>query len=48
MDRSRRTQSTLTERYRLAQAGKIIRQLEQIAFSGKTKNRRSKLMKAGC
>jgi hypothetical protein len=26
----------------------IIRQLEQIAISGKTKNRKSKLMKAGC
>jgi hypothetical protein len=38
----------LAERYRLAQAAKIIRQLEQVAFSGETKNRKSKLMKAGC
>jgi len=28
------------ERYRLAQAAKVIRQLEQVAISGKTKNRR--------
>jgi hypothetical protein len=42
------SQSALAERYRLAQAAKIIRQLEQIAISGKTKNRKSKLMKARC
>jgi hypothetical protein len=42
------SQSALAERYRLAQAAKIIRQLEQIAIGGKTKNRKSKLMKAGC
>jgi hypothetical protein len=41
------SQSALAERYRLAQAAKIIRQLEQVAFTGKTKNRKSKLMKAG-
>jgi hypothetical protein len=41
------SQSALAERYRLAQAAKIIRQLEQVAFSGETKNRKSKLMKAG-
>jgi len=42
------SQSALAERYRLAQAAKIIRQLERIAISSKTKNRKSKLMKAGC
>ena len=33
------SQAALAERYRLAQAAKVIRQLEQVAFSGKTKNR---------
>jgi len=32
----------LAERYRLAQAAKVIRQLEQVALSGKTKSRKSK------
>jgi hypothetical protein len=36
------SQAALAERYRLAQAAKVIRQLEQVAFSGKTKNRKSK------
>ena len=36
------SQAVLAERYRLAQAAKVIRQLEQVAFSGKTKNRKSK------
>jgi hypothetical protein len=45
---SKASESALAERYRLAQAAKIIRQLEQIAISSKTKNRKSKLMKAGC
>ena len=31
----------LAERYRLAQAAKVIRQLEQVAIGGKTKNRKS-------
>jgi hypothetical protein len=31
----------LAERYRLAQAAKVIRQLEQVALGGKTKNRKS-------
>jgi len=30
------------ERYRLAQAAKVIRQLEQVALSGKRKSRKSK------
>jgi hypothetical protein len=35
--------AALAERYRLAQAAKVIRQLEQVAFSGaKTKSRKSK------
>jgi len=34
------TQAALAERYRLAQATKVIRQLKQIALSGKTKNRK--------
>jgi hypothetical protein len=41
--------AALAERYRLAQAAKVIRQLEQIALGGKTKRRKSKpIMKAGC
>ena len=35
------SQAALAERYWLAQAAKV-RQLEQVAFSGKTKNRKSK------
>ena len=35
------SQAALDERYRLAQAAKVIRQLE-VAISGKTKNRKSK------
>ena len=31
------SQAALDERYRLAQAAKVIRQLEQVAISGKTK-----------
>ena len=34
------SQAAQDERYRLAQAAKVIRQLEQVAISGKTKNRR--------
>ena len=34
------SQAVQDERYRLAQAAKVIRQLEQVAISGKTKNRR--------
>jgi hypothetical protein len=34
--------AALAERYRLAQAAKVIRQLEQVALSGKTKSRKSK------
>jgi len=30
------------KRYRLAQAAKVIRKLEQVALSGKTMNRKSK------
>jgi hypothetical protein len=41
------SQAALDERCRLAQAAKVIRQLEQVAFSGKTKNRKAKRMKAG-
>jgi hypothetical protein len=37
----------LSERYRLAQAAKVIRQLEQVAIGGETKNRKAKRMKAG-
>jgi hypothetical protein len=33
------SQAALAERYRLAQAAKVIRQLEQVAIGGKTKNR---------
>ena len=36
------SQAELAERYRLAQAAKVIRQLEQVAIGGKTKNRKSK------
>jgi hypothetical protein len=40
------SQAALAERYRLAQAAKVIRQLEQVALSGKTrktkKSRKSK------
>ena len=37
------SKAALAERYRLAQAAKVIRQLEQVAFSGaKTKSRKSK------
>ena len=36
------SQAALAERYRLAQAAKVIRQLEQVPFSGKTKGRKSK------
>jgi hypothetical protein len=36
------SRAALTERYRLAQAAKVIRQLEQVAIGGKTKNRKSK------
>jgi len=36
------SQAALDERYRLAQAAKVIRQLEQVAIGGKTKNRKSK------
>ena len=38
----------LAERYRLAQAAKVIRQLEQVAIGGERKNRKAKRMKAGC
>ena len=34
------SQAAVAERYRLAQAAKVIRQLEQIAIGGKTKNRK--------
>jgi hypothetical protein len=34
------SQATLDERYRLAQAAKVIRQLEQVAIGGKTKNQK--------
>jgi hypothetical protein len=34
--------AALAERYRLAQAAKVIRQLEQVALGGKTKRRKSK------
>ena len=36
------SQAAPAERYRLAQAAKVIRQLEQVAIGGKTKNRKSK------
>ena len=36
------SQTALAERYRLAQAAKVIRQLEQVAIGDKTKNRKSK------
>ena len=36
------SQAALAERYRLAQAAKVIRQLEQVALSSKTKGRKSK------
>jgi hypothetical protein len=35
------SQAALAERYRLAQAAKVIRQLEQVAFSSKTRGRKS-------
>jgi hypothetical protein len=41
------SQAALAERYRLAQAAKVIRPLEQVAIGGKTKNRKAKRMKAG-
>jgi hypothetical protein len=34
------SQAALAERYRLAQAANVIRQLEQVAFSGKTNSRK--------
>ena len=36
------SQGARAERYRLAQAAKVIRQLEQIALDGKTTRRKSK------
>ena len=36
------SQAALDERYRLAQAAKVIRQLESVAIGGKMKNRKSK------
>jgi hypothetical protein len=38
------SQAAMADRYRLAQAAKVIRQLEQVAItiSGKTKNRKYK------
>ncbi len=36
------SQAALAERYRLAQAAKVIRQLEQVVIGGKPKNRKSK------
>ncbi len=36
------SQRVLAERYRIAQAAKVIRQLEQVTLSGKTKSRTSK------
>ena len=36
------SRAALTERYRLAQAAKVARLLEQVAIGGKTKNRKSK------
>jgi hypothetical protein len=36
------SRAAVAERYRLAQAAKVIRQLEQVAIGGKTKNRKSK------
>jgi hypothetical protein len=36
------SQAVIAERYRLAQAAKVIRQLEQVALSGKTKRGKSK------
>jgi hypothetical protein len=36
------SQAALAERYRLAQAAKVIRQLKQVALSGKTNTRKSK------
>jgi hypothetical protein len=38
---SNASQPALDERHRLAQAAKVIRQLEQVAFSVKTKKRKS-------
>jgi hypothetical protein len=35
------SRAAVAERYRLAQAAKVIRQLEQVAIGGKTKNRKS-------
>jgi hypothetical protein len=34
--------AALAERYRLAQAAKVVRQLEQVALGDQTKNRKSK------
>jgi hypothetical protein len=37
------SKAALAERYRLAQAAKVIRQMERVAFSGaKTKSRKSR------
>jgi hypothetical protein len=36
------SRAALAERHRLAQAAKVIRQLEQVVLNGKTKNRKSK------
>jgi hypothetical protein len=36
------SRAAVAERYGLAQAAKVIRQLEQVAIGGKTKNRKSK------
>jgi hypothetical protein len=36
------SEAVIAERYRLAQAAKVIRQLEQVALSGKTRRRKSK------
>jgi hypothetical protein len=36
------SQAVIAERYRLAQAAKVIRQLEQVALSGKTNRPNSK------
>jgi hypothetical protein len=35
------SQAALNERYRLAQAAKVIRQLEQVALSGKANSRKA-------
>lgn len=41
------SQAALAERYRLAQAAKVIRQLEQVALSSKTKGRKSSNNESG-